>query len=141
MLPEDVAKIDSFREVRRKQLCSNLCGNKTYKTSKSGLCSGCFNDQKGKHIPPFEEIKHKIEALGYVKAGNYFGISDNALRKWVKFYGEDPKVIKKKKKLYRCQECSSSISSGRYKWCVSCGKVKSKEIQWGKQDIPERVQK
>ena len=31
-------------------------------------------------------LKNEIEILGYVKTGKKYGVSDNSIRKWIKFY-------------------------------------------------------
>lgn len=66
------------------------------KTSQKKYCSrkcmGIAN--KGKPIlslrkverPSFEILKKEIDDLGYVGTGKKYGVSDNAIRKWEKFY-------------------------------------------------------
>ncbi len=41
-----------------------------------------------------QTLKSEIKELGYVKVGEKYGVSDNAVRKWIKSYGLDPKQIK-----------------------------------------------
>jgi hypothetical protein len=36
--------------------------------------------------PPFDKLKHEIEMLGYTGTGRKYGVSDNAVRKWLKVY-------------------------------------------------------
>lgn len=36
--------------------------------------------------PPYEQLLAEIEAHGYCWVGRKYGVSDNAVRKWVKFY-------------------------------------------------------
>lgn len=36
--------------------------------------------------PPFEQLSSEIKELGYVGTGRKYGVSDNAIRKWIKFY-------------------------------------------------------
>jgi hypothetical protein len=36
--------------------------------------------------PPYEQLLTEIEAHGYCWVGRKYGVSDNAVRKWVKFY-------------------------------------------------------
>ena len=35
---------------------------------------------------PLEQLKKEINDFGYLKTGRKYGVSDNAIRKWVKFY-------------------------------------------------------
>jgi len=37
------------------------------------------------HRPPLEEIIKLVEEKGYSETGRMFGVSDNAVRKWIKF--------------------------------------------------------
>jgi len=36
--------------------------------------------------PEYEILLDDIKNLGYVKTGKKYGVSDNAVRKWLKFY-------------------------------------------------------
>ena len=36
--------------------------------------------------PPYEQLLAEIEATSYCAVGRKYGVSDNAVRKWVKFY-------------------------------------------------------
>jgi transposase-like protein len=36
--------------------------------------------------PPFEQLLEEIEATSYLAVGCKYGVSDNAVRKWVRFY-------------------------------------------------------
>ncbi|HVY97651.1 MAG TPA: hypothetical protein VHA54_11890 [Solirubrobacterales bacterium] len=36
--------------------------------------------------PPYEKLLAEIEADGYCAVGRRYGVSDNAVRKWVRFY-------------------------------------------------------
>lgn len=36
--------------------------------------------------PPYEQLLHEIEATSYLAVGRKYGVSDNAVRKWVRFY-------------------------------------------------------
>lgn len=39
--------------------------------------------------PPFEQLLHEIAALGYSGVGRRYGVSDNAIRKWVRRYEQE----------------------------------------------------
>jgi transposase-like protein len=51
--------------------------------------------------PPYHELLAEIEELGYLAVGRKYGVSDNAVRKWVRQYereravaeGRDPRVV------------------------------------------------
>lgn len=36
--------------------------------------------------PPYEQLKQEIEKTNYCAVGRKYGVSDNAIRKWIKFY-------------------------------------------------------
>lgn len=51
--------------------------------------------------PPYDQLLSEIEAVGYLAVGRKYGVSDNAIRKWVRSYereraiaeGRDPRVV------------------------------------------------
>jgi transposase-like protein len=36
--------------------------------------------------PPYEQLLEEIEETSYLAVGRKYGVSDNAVRKWVRFY-------------------------------------------------------
>jgi hypothetical protein len=40
--------------------------------------------------PSYNELKRDIEQMGYVNTGKKYGVSDNAVRKWLNFYKNRP---------------------------------------------------
>ena len=44
--------------------------------------------------PPYKRLKKEVGAIGYRAVGRKYGVSDNAVRKWVKFYEENPSLQK-----------------------------------------------
>lgn len=36
--------------------------------------------------PPYKQLLEEIEATSYLAVGRKYGVSDNAVRKWVRFY-------------------------------------------------------
>ena len=69
----------------KKHFCSQ-CGNKRSGKSQSGLCSKCSKSNKRKVInrPSKEILVSEVKELGYRGAGRKYGVSDNAVRKWIK---------------------------------------------------------
>jgi hypothetical protein len=52
-----------------------------------------FNKKKNQSIksrkverPPYELLKQQVKCIGHVATGERYGVSDNAIRKWIKFY-------------------------------------------------------
>jgi len=75
------------RKNIQKHYCS--CGTEKYKHSKN--CKDCankiaFNKQRKVERPPYEQLKKEIEETSYVSVGKKYGVSDNAIRKWIKYY-------------------------------------------------------
>jgi hypothetical protein len=83
--------------------CSNeLCDNTFYRSSSriyknnycSIKCSHTHKSMKGdigieRRIvdrPPYIQLKEEIETYGYLATGRKYGVSDNAIRKWIRYY-------------------------------------------------------
>lgn len=63
--------------------CSTDITNK----SKTGLCTDCAHKHTRKvERPSYDILMKDIENLGYVQTGKKYGVSDNAIRKWVRKY-------------------------------------------------------
>lgn len=70
--------------------CS-ICHGKT--TSNSEICKKCYlkgvngrvllKNRKVKDRPPKDIIEKEVEENGYVATGRKYGVSDNAIRKWI----------------------------------------------------------
>jgi integrase len=43
--------------------------------------------------PSYQVLKGEVEKLGYSATGKKYGVSDNAIRKWMKFYENQPEVL------------------------------------------------
>jgi hypothetical protein len=43
-------------------------------------------DQRKVERPPYEKLMEEIKATSYLAVGRKYGVSDNAVRKWVRFY-------------------------------------------------------
>lgn len=44
-----------------------------------------FNQRKVNR-PPLEQLLNEVNEMGYVKTGKKYGVSDNSIRKWIKWY-------------------------------------------------------
>jgi very-short-patch-repair endonuclease len=59
------------------------------KPRKNGLTKeqlNSFNSQRKVNRPDYETLINEVNDLGFVKTGKKYGVSDNTIRKWVKFY-------------------------------------------------------
>jgi Zn finger protein HypA/HybF involved in hydrogenase expression len=73
------------RNGRKKYYCKK-CNEEIKKYSKFELCNNCVNikKRKVKNRPSKETLLQDIKLLGYCKTGKKYGVSDNAIRKWLK---------------------------------------------------------
>lgn len=83
------------KRIDNKELCP-IC-EENYKDAKADMCLQCWN--KNKHIfvkygkitqinrPNRQDLKNKIRKSSFVQIGKEYNVSDNAIRKWCKFYG------------------------------------------------------
>ena len=44
--------------------------------------------------PPYEQLLAEIETTSYVAVGRKYGVSDNAVRKWVRFYERERERVR-----------------------------------------------
>lgn len=96
LLEDKEAYLKAREECKLQSEANLICSCGKPKSSKANLCLSCVNkDSINRDI---KEVIEKIKKLGYVKAGKYYGISDNALRRFIRVRGYDPKSIQKEKK-------------------------------------------
>jgi len=76
-----VVSHDEFRVINR---CIN-CDTEISKNS--NRCEKCDKIKQRKvERPPYEQLLSEIEDMGYSAVGRKYGVSDNAVRKWIKNY-------------------------------------------------------
>lgn len=77
---------DTFCGRKNKKIykCKD-CGNNMFRASER--CEKCSQIFRRKVVwPSYEQLKEDIKELSYTKIGKKYGVSDNAVRKWIKFY-------------------------------------------------------
>lgn len=63
------------------------CNAKLKRKTKTGLCSKCVIYKNRKVIrPSFGQLLKDLSTMSYCAVGRKYGVSDNAIRKWIKFY-------------------------------------------------------
>jgi len=64
--------------------CKN-CKMKISKWAKNGLCKGCAQKNRYGNLnrPSGEQLLKEVEELGYCGTGRKYGVTDNAIRKWL----------------------------------------------------------
>lgn len=75
------------KSEKPKRFC-HLCSN-VLKSKQTKFCSTeCYYEStKGKRPPVFELIEKFENLKSFVKVGEFYDVSDNAVRKWCSFYG------------------------------------------------------
>lgn len=69
---------------KSKKICPICNINEICKNSK--MCNECRTKEKRKNIPSKEELEKLIYSMPFVKIGEIYNVSDNAVRKWCKGY-------------------------------------------------------
>jgi len=70
-------------KYRKHRYCSRSCGTRWDRT----ILRGKPNPASRKASrPPYRQLLSEIEATSYLAVGRKYGVSDNAVRKWVRFY-------------------------------------------------------
>ena len=78
--------LDNLNHLKSTGECHHdYCKNEVYGTK---FCSvKCARKDKRKvERPPLEELLSYVDEVGFVQTGKKYGVSDNAIRKWIKSY-------------------------------------------------------
>jgi transposase-like protein len=70
-------------KYRSHRYCSRSCG---VRWDRSVLRGKPHMDQRRAERPPYAQLLEEIDSSGFVAVGCKYGVSDNAVRKWVRFY-------------------------------------------------------
>ena len=75
----------------KQRYCSRPCGVRwdrsvCNKRSGRGARGVPVEDARKVARPPYEQLIEEIEETSYLAVGRKYGVSDNAVRKWVRFY-------------------------------------------------------
>jgi hypothetical protein len=70
-----------FARVRREQrYCSRACGSRHERAR--GPRPAAWKVER----PPYEQLRREVEESSYLAVGRKYGVSDNAIRKWLRAY-------------------------------------------------------
>jgi hypothetical protein len=79
------------KRIYDKEICPTCKTN--YKDAKAKMCISCrdklnrmFIKNTNMPLPDREVLKEKIRTSSFLQIGREYGVSDNAVRKWCKFY-------------------------------------------------------
>jgi len=70
-------------KYRMHRYCSRSCGSRWDRSSLRGKPKPASRKTTR---PPYKRLLEEIESMGFVAVGCKYGVSDNAVRKWVLFY-------------------------------------------------------
>jgi hypothetical protein len=89
--------INRSKPKRQPKLCKSC--NKIISV-KAVLCNRCnkIKLRKIRNRPPYHQLKMEIEEMGYLRVGKKYGVSDNAIRKWVITYQKELGITEKVKR-------------------------------------------
>jgi len=77
------------QETESKLVCPK-CGEVKFKDANQ--CFECYNRARRHNIPKKEELEQELKKTNFVQVGKKYGVSDNAVRKWCRFYGISDKA-------------------------------------------------
>ena len=78
---------EAFRPKRKEQrYCSSACGSRWDRSGRP--IPGARRVER----PPLDQLLAEVKALGWSGTGRKYGVSDNAIRKWVRAYEADGEV-------------------------------------------------
>ncbi len=71
------------KKIENKKNC--ICGKLIKKNSKK--CNECYNkSQRIVERPEYDKLLNEVKLYGYRKTGRNYSVSDNTIRKWIKYY-------------------------------------------------------
>jgi Zn finger protein HypA/HybF involved in hydrogenase expression len=83
-------KRDTIAKHKVPKFCE--CGQKIHYQSSN--CNTCAKQVRKLNImrekPSYEQLLEDLKTMSYVAVGQKYNVSDNAIRKWMKFYEEQP---------------------------------------------------
>ena len=83
-----------YKRIKKIKKCYS-CGKQIERIKKTGLCAECYlptriNTRKVER-PIYDVLIKEVNDLGYYQIGKKYKVSDNSIRKWVKFYEKQMK--------------------------------------------------
>lgn len=96
--PNCNATLDTHCGKNLKQIHKCLDCNKKISNKQTKRCVSCagkirgFKNRKVKR-PPYNQLIVEVKEFGYVGTGKKYGVSDNAIRKWIKYYESSSTAI------------------------------------------------
>ena len=81
------------KEEKNNRLC--VCGQRVSLKSKSGLCKRCVVIGRERKVerPSKSVLLEQTKQYGFCRTGRIYGVSDNAIRKWLRHYDREKLVL------------------------------------------------
>jgi hypothetical protein len=79
----ELCGVEFEKKYRLQRFCSRRCGVR--RTSAA---------HRRVERPPYERLMREIEETSYLAVGRKYGVSDNAIRKWVRAYERERRVVR-----------------------------------------------
>lgn len=81
------------KEKQNTETKIKYCGCGVVINSRSEKCTVCYKESLRKtKRPDYHQLLDEIKNLGYCGVGKKYKVSDNSIRKWVKFYEKNNKI-------------------------------------------------
>ncbi len=96
-IEEQKQEKEKLKELRvekslEKKWCE--CGEQISQKNELLRCIKCFNlGQRRVERPPLEQLLEEVGCLGYSATGRKYGVSDNAIRKWIRLYKKENRAL------------------------------------------------
>jgi hypothetical protein len=89
-IPKDIPKFnddylewDTFRKKPNKKACK-ICGNEYIGSNKYYCSKECKKKEMTRRYPSYKTVLQEVAKEGYTKTARKYGVSDNAVRKFLK---------------------------------------------------------
>lgn len=89
LCPNCHSQTDNFcgKNIKKNELKCENCGKKLKWKNKNGLCSKCYHEKTRKVERPSKEMLFELlKENSFSKVGRMYGVSDNMIKKWCKYY-------------------------------------------------------
>ncbi len=81
----DCGSIIVYKDLKNKYNLCPIC-KKELKSYDAKMCLQCWKKERKKNIPSKAQLEKLIYDMSFVKIGDLYGVTDNAVRKWCKQY-------------------------------------------------------
>lgn len=88
---ETITQYDHISINKEKAPVKDICSmcNTNEKSKRAKMCQKCYDactDKRKVERPSFEQLETEIAEMGFVQVGKKYGVTDNAIRAWIRQY-------------------------------------------------------